>query len=79
MRHNQMGFQSHVVQAQPTQAIPLNIARYRKTVNCAMWGGADNIGCLLSAFWCSHSFGTSKSLLFIDLPYYAIYDYFCFS
>ena len=50
MRHNQMGFQSHVVQAQPTQAIPLNIARYRKTVNCAMWGGADNIGCLLSAF-----------------------------
>jgi len=36
MRHNQTGVQSHVVQAQPRQAIPLNIARYKKTVNCSM-------------------------------------------
>ena len=38
LRHNQIHVQNHVVQAQPTsQVIPLNIARYRKAVNSALW------------------------------------------
>ena len=36
LRHNQINVQNHVAQVQPTQAIPLNIARYKRqcTVHC---------------------------------------------
>ena len=37
LRHNQIHVQNHVAQGQPNQAIPLNIARYRKAVNSALW------------------------------------------
>ena len=37
LRHNQIHVQNHVAQGQPSQAIPLNIARYRKAVNSALW------------------------------------------
>ena len=40
LRHNQIHVdhvQSHVFPGQPSQAIPLNIARYRKAVNSALW------------------------------------------
>ena len=37
LRHNQIHVQNHVAQGQPNQAIPLNIARYRKAVNSVLW------------------------------------------
>ena len=37
LHHNQIHVQNHVAQGQPSQAIPLNIARYRKAVNSALW------------------------------------------
>ena len=37
LRHNQIHVQSHAAQGQPSQAIPLNIARYRKAVYSALW------------------------------------------
>ena len=37
LRHNQAQVQNHVSQGQPSQAIPLNIARYRKAVSSALW------------------------------------------
>ena len=37
LRHNQIHVQSHVAQGQPSQAIPLNMARYRKAVYSALW------------------------------------------
>ena len=37
LRRNQIHVQNHVVQGQPSQAIPWNIARYRKAVYSALW------------------------------------------
>ena len=37
LRHNQIHVQSHAAQGQPSQAIPLNITRYRKAVYSALW------------------------------------------
>ena len=37
LRHNQIHVQNHVAQGQPSQAISLNIARYRKAVYSALW------------------------------------------
>ena len=37
LRHNQLQVQNHVSQVQPSQAVPLNIARYRKAVSSALW------------------------------------------
>ena len=37
LRHNQIHVQSHVAQGQPSQAIPLNIARYRKALYSTLW------------------------------------------
>ena len=37
VRHNQIHVQYHVAQGQPSQAIPLNIAWYRKAVYNALW------------------------------------------
>ena len=37
LRHQQAQVQNHVHQGQPSQTVPLNIARYRKTVSSALW------------------------------------------
>ena len=37
LRHNQIHVQSHAAQGQPSQPIPVNIARYRKAVYSALW------------------------------------------
>ena len=37
LRHNQHRIQNQVLQEQPRQTIPLNIARYRKAVFSALW------------------------------------------
>ena len=37
LRQNQIRVQNHVAQRQPSQPIPLNIARYRKAVYSALW------------------------------------------
>ena len=37
LRHNQIHVQNHAAQGQTSQAIPLNIARYRKAVYSALW------------------------------------------
>ena len=37
LRQNQIHVQNHAAQGQPSQPIPLNIARYRKAVNSALW------------------------------------------
>ena len=47
LRHNQIHVQNHVVQGQPSQAIPLNIARYRKAVYSALWVQGTLIVCYL--------------------------------
>ena len=50
LRHNQIHVnpaQSHVFPGQPSQAIPLNIARYRKAVNSALWVQVTLVVCYL--------------------------------
>ena len=48
LRHNQIQVQNHVVQGQPSQAIPsLNIARYRKAVHRALWVQGTLVVCYL--------------------------------
>ena len=50
LRHNQIHVdhvQSHVFPGQPSQAIPLNIARYRKAVNSALWIQVTLVVCYL--------------------------------
>ena len=37
IRHQKAQVQNHVHQGQPSQTVPLNIARYRKTVSSALW------------------------------------------
>ena len=37
LRHQQAQVQNNVHQGQPNQTVPLNIARYRKTVSSALW------------------------------------------
>ena len=47
LRRNQNQVQSHAPQGQPSQAIPLNIARYRKAVSTALWVQVTLIVCYL--------------------------------
>ena len=50
LRHNQIHVdhvQSHVFPGQTSQAIPLNIARYRKAVNSALWVQVTLVVCYL--------------------------------
>ena len=47
LRHNQIHVQNHVAQGQPSQAIPLNIARYRKAVYSAIWVQGTLVVCYL--------------------------------
>ena len=47
MRHSQIHVQNHVAQGQPSQAIPLNIARYRKEVYSALLVQGTMVVCYL--------------------------------
>ena len=47
LRHNQNQVQNHASQGQPSQAIPLNIARYRKAVSSALWVQVTLVVCYL--------------------------------
>ena len=47
LRHNQIHVHNHVAQGQPSQAIPLNIARYRKAVYSALWVQVTLVVCYL--------------------------------
>ena len=47
LRHNQIHVQNHAAQGQPRQAIPLNIARYRKAVYSALWVQGTLVICYL--------------------------------
>ena len=47
LRHNQIHVQNHVGQGQPSQAIPLNITRYRKAVYSALWVQVTLVVCYL--------------------------------
>ena len=55
LRHNQIHVQNHVAQGQPSQAIPLNIARYRKAVYSALW-------VQVTLFICYLPFGITQAL-----------------
>ena len=50
LRHNQIHVQNHAAQGQPSQAIPLNIARYRKAVYSALWVQGTMVICYLPYF-----------------------------
>ena len=45
LRHNQIHVQNYVAQGQPSQAIPSNIARYKKAVYSAMWVQGTLVAC----------------------------------
>ena len=47
LRHNQIHVQNHAAQGQPSEAIPLNIARYRKAVYSALWVQGTLVICYL--------------------------------
>jgi len=47
LRDNQIDVQNHVAQRQTNQAIPLNIARYRKAVYSALWVQGTLVICYL--------------------------------
>ena len=47
LRHNQIHVQNHVAQGQPSQAIPLNLAGYRKAVYSALWVQVPLVVCYL--------------------------------
>ena len=47
LRHNQIHVQNDAAQGQPSQAIPLNIARYRKAVYSALWVQGTMVICYL--------------------------------
>ena len=47
LRHNQNQVQNHAPQTQPSQATPLNIARYRKAVSSALWVQVTLVLCYL--------------------------------
>ena len=47
LHHNQIHVQNHVAQGQPSQAITLNIARYRKAVYSTLWVQGTLVACYL--------------------------------
>ena len=47
LRHNQIHVQNHAAQGQASQAIPLNVARYRKAVYSALWVQVTLVICYL--------------------------------
>ena len=78
LRHNQIQVQNHIVQGQPSLAIPaLNIARYRKAVYSALWVQGTLVF-LLSATRGSSGFDTCRRDAHFCLPCQAIYGLFSF-
>ena len=73
LRHNKIHVQNNVAQGQPSQANPLNIARYRN-LQCTV--GAGNIVFLLSAVYHSGRFDASKRDTYIRIPCLEFYAYF---
>ena len=47
LRHHHIQVQSHAQQGQPSQASPLNVARYRKTVSSTLWVQLTLVACYL--------------------------------
>ena len=47
LQHHQTQVQDNIQQQQPSQAIPLNIARYRKAVSSALWVQLTLVACYL--------------------------------
>ena len=47
LRQNQIHVQNHAAQGQPSEAIPLNMARYRKAVYSALWVQGTLVICYL--------------------------------
>ena len=47
LRRHQTQVQGHVQQEQPSQAVPLNIERYRKAVSSALWVQCTLVACYL--------------------------------
>ena len=70
LRHNQIHVQNHVAQGQPSQAIPLNIARYRKAVYSALWVQVTLFICYLP-FGITQAFTDLKSVRFSSSVYLA--------
>ena len=50
LRHNQNQVQNHIGQRQPSQAVALNAARYRKAVYSALWVQVALVACYLPFF-----------------------------
>ena len=50
LRHNQNQVQNHIGQGQPSQAVALNAARYRKAVYSALWVQVALVACYLPFF-----------------------------
>ena len=50
LRHNQNQVQNHIGQRQPSQAVALNTARYRKAVYSALWVQVALVVCYLPSF-----------------------------
>ena len=50
LRHNQNQVQDHIGQRQPSQAVALNAARYRKAVYSALWVQVALVVCYLPFF-----------------------------
>ena len=77
LRHQQNQVQSHLQQGQPSQTIPLNIARYRKAVNSALWVQLTLVICYLpygiSRAWLSHTEISSSVILVIHFTLSLIY------
>ena len=78
LRHNQIHVQNHFAPRQPKQAIPLNIARYRKAVYSALWVQGTLVVLLSAAYHHDREhvrFDNSKGLFLIFLPSMAFYLY----
>ena len=70
LRHYQIQAEINVAQEQPRQAIPLNIARYRKAVYSALWVQVTLFICYLP-FGITQAFTDLKSVRFSSSVYLA--------
>ena len=77
LHHNQNQAQNHAPQGQPSQATPLNVARYRKAVSSALWVKVTFVVCYLP-HGMAVALTPQRGLAFSVKPYFAIYGYFSF-
>ena len=59
--HNQVQIQNHISQGQPSHAIPLSMARYRKAVSSALWVQVTLVACYLP-FSVASAFSAQREL-----------------